>query len=101
MKTKLLLLIVTLFSFAVSCEPNETQKETILPIQQDCECRKMYYEQQTINYGIRFVFTHRDNWSFVDCNIKQNGILESDGFIRTGFYSIDATHNYRWECKNE
>jgi hypothetical protein len=96
MKTKLLLLIVALFSFAASCEPEEVQQEP-----QGCDCRKMYYTQQTVNYGIQFVYTHRGEWEVVDCSIKESGTLQMNGFIWTGFTPIDDTHNYRWECKNE
>lgn len=97
MKTKLLLLIVALFSFAASCEPDEPQQL----VEDNCECRKMFYTQQVVNYGIQFVYTHRGEWEQVDCFIKESGTLQPNGFIWTGFTLIDETHNYRWECKNE
>lgn len=96
MKTKLLILIVALFSFAASCEPDEPQQEA-----QGCDCRKMYYTQQVVNYGIQFVYTHRGEWEVVDCSIKESGTLQPNGFIWTTFTPIDDTHIYRWECKNE
>jgi hypothetical protein len=96
MKIKILILIISLFSFAASCEPEEVQQE-----QQGCECRKMFYTQQVVNYGIQFVYTHRGEWEQVDCSIKESGTLQPNGFIWTSFIPIDDTHNYRWECKNE
>lgn len=97
MKTKLLLLIVAMFSFAASCEPEPIEAAEVV----GCDCRKMYYEQQVVPYGFQFVYTHRDEWEIVDCSIKESGTLQPNGFIWTGFTVIDDTHNYRWECKNE
>ena len=98
MKTKLLLLIVALFSFAASCEPEEVQQA---PVEETCDCRKMYYTNQVVNYGFQFVYTHRGEWEIVPVSIKNSGVLQNNGFIWTGFINIDEDHNYRWECKNE
>lgn len=98
MKTKLLLLIVTLFSFAASCEPEEAQQA---PIEDTCDCRKMFYTNQVVNYGFQFVFTHRGEWEIVPVSIRNSGTIQPSGFIWTGFINIDDDHNYRWECKNE
>jgi len=94
MKTKLLVLIVAMFSFASSCDTEEIQE-------QGCDCRKMYYEKQVVTGGFQFVFTNRGEFESVDCEIKQSGTLQPNGFIWTTFYPIDVNHNYRWECKNE
>jgi len=96
MKTKLLLLIVSLFSFASSCEPEEPQEQKI----ETCECRKMFYKNQLVNYGLQFVYTHRGEWELVDISIKNSGTLQPNGFIWTNFINIDKDNNYRWECKN-
>ena len=98
MKTKLLLLIVALFSFAASCEPEEVQQ---VQTEETCDCRKMYYTNQVVNYGFQFVYTHRGEWERVPVSIKNSGTLQPNGFIWTGFINIDEDHNYRWECKNE
>ena len=99
MKTKLLLLIVTLFSFAASCEPEEVQQA---PVEETCDCRKMFYENQLVNYGFQFVYTHRGEWERVPVSIKNSGTLQPNGFIWTGFINYqDDDHAYRWECKNE
>lgn len=98
MKTKLLLLIVALFSFAASCDTEEVQQ---VQTQETCDCRKMYYTNQVVNYGFQFVYTHRGEWERVPVSIKNSGVLQPNGFIWTGFYPIDEDHNYRWECKNE
>jgi len=97
MKTKLLLLIVALFSFAGSCDTEEIQQ----PTQDTCECRKMYYTNQVVNYGFQFVYTHSGNWELVDVSIRDNGVLQMNGYIWSGFINIDEDHNYRWECKPE
>ena len=99
MKTKLLLLIVTLFSFAASCEPEEVQQ---VQTEETCDCRKMYYTNQLVNYGFQFVYTHRGEWEIVPVSIKNSGTLQPNGFIWTGFINYqDDDHAYRWECKNE
>ena len=98
MKTKLLLLIVALFSFAASCDTEEVQQ---VQTQETCDCRKMYYTNQVVNYGFQFVYTHRGEWERVPVSIKNSGTLQPNGFIWTGFINIDDDHNYRWECKNE
>ena len=98
MKIKLLLLIVALFSFAASCEPEEAQQ---VQTEETCECRKMFYENKVVNYGFQFVYTHRGEWERVPVSIKNSGTLQPNGFIWTGFINIDDDHNYRWECKNE
>lgn len=97
MKIKVLLLLTALFSFAFSCSPEEQPQSEDL----GCECRKMYYEQQTVSYAVQFVYTHRGEWEQIDCSIKESGTLQPNGYIWTSFYVIDATHNYRWECKNQ
>lgn len=97
MKIKILLFIVALFSFASSCEPEEPKQA---PIQETCECRKMFYKNQLVNYGMQFVYTHRGEWEIVDISIKNSGTLQPNGFIWTNFINIDKDHNYRWECKN-
>jgi hypothetical protein len=98
MKTKLLLLIVTLFSFAASCEPEPiTETEPI-----GCDCRKMYYTNQLVTGGFQFVYTHRGEWEIVDCSIKESGTLQPNGFIWSNLINYqDDDHAYRWECKNE
>jgi len=97
MKRKLLLLIVTLFSFAASCEPEPIAETEVV----GCDCRKMYYENQLVTGGFQYVFTYRDEWEVIDCSIKESGTLQPNGFIWTVFYPISPDHNYRWECKNE
>ena len=98
MKTKLLLLIVAIFSFAASCEPEPIVE--LEPI--GCDCRKMYYTNQVVSYGFQFVYTHRGEWEKVDCTIKENAILQMNGFKWGGFVNYqDDDHAYRWECKNE
>lgn len=98
MKTKLLLLIVALFSFAASCDTEEVQK---VQTEDTCECRKMFYTNQLVNYGFQFVYTHRGEWEIVPVSIRNSGTLQNNGYIWTGFINIDEDHNYRWECKNE
>lgn len=100
MKTKLLLIIVAMFSFAASCEPDDPQQAQT-PIEETCECRKMFYTNQVVPYGFQFVYTHRGEWEVVPVSIKQSGTLQPNGFIWTGFINIDEDHNYKWECKNE
>jgi len=98
MKTKLLLLIVAMFSFAASCEPEEPIAE---PEVVGCDCRKLYYENQLVTGGFQYVFTNAGEWEVVDCSIKESGTLQPSGTIWTVFYPISPDHNYRWECKNE
>lgn len=97
MKLKLLLLTVFIFSFAASCDTEEVQQ----PTQDGCDCRKMYYTNQLVTGGFQYVYTHSGEWEKVDCTIKENGTLQLNGFIWSGFYPIEEDHNYRWECKNE
>lgn len=98
MKLKLFIATLIVFiSFNFQCS-NDEQPQVI---QQGCECRKMFYTQQVVNYGIQFVYTHRGDWELVDCSIKESGTLNTGGYLVTGFYVIDETHNYKWECKNQ
>lgn len=95
MKTKLLLFIVALFSFAASCEPEEPQQQ----VEETCDCRKMYYTNQLVTGGFQFVYTNTGNWEVVPISIKNSGTLQPNGYIWTNFINIDDDHNYRWECK--
>lgn len=95
MKIKLLLLIVALFLLASSCEPEEPQQVT----EETCECRKMFYTNQVVNYGFQFVYTHRGEWELVPLSIKESGTLQPNGYVWTNYIPIDDDHVYRWECK--
>ena len=98
MKTKLIIAtLIAFMSFNFQCTPDEPTTQ----VEEGCDCRKMYYTQQTVNYSVQFVYTHRGEWEKVDCGIKESGTLQPNGFIWTGFTPIDDTHNYRWECKNQ
>lgn len=100
MKTKLLLLIVTLFSFAASCEPEEVQQT---PQEETCECRKSYYTNQVVNYGFQFVWTHDGPWEQVPLQYREMGVFQwNTGNYLSGFINYqDDDHAYRWECKPE
>ena len=101
MKTKLLLLIVALFSFAASCEPEEPQQQT--QEIETCECRQSFYTNQVVNYGFQFVWTHDGQWQQVDVKYRNMGTFQwSSGYYLTGLINYqDDDHAYKWECKNE
>lgn len=94
MKTKLLILFVCIFSFAAGCSKDEDPIEI-----NDCHCRKMYYEQQTTNYSIQYVYTHRGEWEYVNCLTAAATMLQPSGYMWSNFNVIDDTHRYRWECE--
>lgn len=98
MKIKLLIaFLIAILNMNFQCSNDEHTE----PTPTGCECRKMYYEQQVNNGTIEFVYTHRDNWQFIDCEIKANSTLMPNGFYWSTFYVVDELHRYRWECKNE
>jgi hypothetical protein len=98
MKTKLLLLIVALFSFAASCETEEIQEPTTT-IEETCECRKWFYTNQLVTGGFQFVYTHSGNWEQVPVSIRNGAVLQFSGNYLTSYFPIDDDHVYRWECK--
>jgi len=87
MKTKLLLLIVVLFSFAFSCEKEEVQTN-------DCNCKKTYYVYYpAMGNGpsyipARYEVTGVEYGNF-DCESETGQYVE--------YYTNTTTH-YKIEC---
>jgi len=97
MKTKLLLLIVVLFSFAFSCSKEEvpTQQPIQVPTTpEECSCIKTYYiYYPAMGNGASYIPAH------YDATVIQSGLFncaeDTNSYVQ--FYSSYSTH-YKIEC---
>lgn len=96
MKTKILILLVCIFSFAFQCENDEVQTQEQTDI---CNCRKMFYENQLVNMGYQMVYTHRGQWELIPTTTANATMLQPSGYYWSSLIGIDANHSYRWECE--
>ena len=93
MKIKLLLLVA--FTLFISCQKEEIQ--TTEPV--GCECRKVIYTRMNVINVPTYTYVRTDDWERVDCELKNTGAIQSNGYTLGNYQFMYGIGYVRWECK--
>lgn len=93
MKIKLLLLAV--FTLFISCQKDDMPTET--PV--GCDCRKVIYTKMNVINVPVYTYVSTGEWEKVDCELKDSGIMQSNGYTLGSYQFIYGVGYVRWECK--